>query len=280
MTTTVQLGELILSAKDTQGADWRTVAPIDGWDSSPGSTITTTQKPRQPGAWATGPRELTQRLVTLSGLVSAASEDDVEQALDRLRSAASLAGTTLSVTRGTNPRTATVYRQGELTVTEVTGTLYQWQIALVAPDPRKYGATITATTGLPSKSGGMTWPVKWPLTWTGVYTSGIVSVDNPGNIQSPLTLRIDGPVTGPIIRHVSKGVELSLSSNYTVPAGSYLLIDTEARTILEGGTASRNGSLISRGWFNLDPGANDLIFDAAVRNTQAKLTVTAKPAYL
>lgn len=282
MTTLVTLGEMSLTGVDAFGCDWRTVSPIDGWDGSPSTTFALTQKPRQPGGWL-GPRpQLTPRSIVLQGLVQAPDADALEAALDRLNEAAVMTapGAVLSIQRGSVARTSTVYRDGDVEPVEVTGTLYQWTVNLTAPDPRKYGPTLTASTGLPHSSGGLTWPVTWPIEWSGVSDSGTLSIDNPGNADAPLVLRIDGPVTAPKIRHVASGAELVLASNYALPAGSFLTVDMEARTVLEGGTASRNGWITSRGWFQLDKGANDLIFSADTYNATARLTATFAPAYL
>lgn len=281
MRTLVTLGDLALTGTDGDGCEWRTLAPIQGWDGSPDTTFALTQKPRQPGGWL-GPRpQLVPRHVTLTGLVRAPSADALEGAIDRLNAAASIdTPTTLTVQRGSSPRTAGVYRDGAVVPVELTDTIAQWTVDLTAPDPRKYGATVSTSTGLPSSSGGLTWPVTWPVKWTGIAASGVLSINNPGNVPAPLLLRIDGPVTAPTILHVASGTALTLASSYTVPAGSFLLIDTEARTVLEGGTASRNGWITSRGWFQLDPGPNDLIFSAATYNATAQLTATYAPAYL
>lgn len=280
MTTTVELGGLNLTGVDAAGCSWRTLAPIEGWDGSPSSSFMLTKKPRQPGGFLGPTPQLAARHVTLTGLVQAPTASALEDALDRLNAAASVkTPSLLSITRGTSPRTARVFRDGDVVPEEVTDTLASWTVELMAPDPRKYGPTQTATTGLPSSSGGLSWPLSWPVSWTGISTSGTLSIFNPGNIEAPLYLRIDGPVTGPKIRHVSSGVELVLASSYTVAAGSYLLVDMENRTVLEGGTASRNGWITNRGWFELDKGANDLIFSADTYNGDALLTATYAPAY-
>jgi hypothetical protein len=161
----------------------------------------------------------------------------------------------------------------------VTDVVASWQLAVTAPDPLRYGPTQVVSTGLPHQSGGLTWPVTWPIEWDGVNDSGVITIDNPGDVAAPLMLRVDGPCTGPTIRHSASGVELTLATDYTLAAGAFLVIDMANRTVLEGGTASRNGFITQRGWFELDKGANDLIFSAQTYNDTAKLTATYAPAY-
>lgn len=155
-------------------------------------------------------------------------------------------------------------------------------IEVTCPDPRKFGADVSATTNLPHVSGGVTWPVTWPLSWPGTQDSGSVTVTNPGNTNGPMRLRVDGPCTAPSITHAETGATLTLgtSAGLTVNAGDWLDIDCEARTVLYNGQVSRNGYLTSRGWFAFEPGDNTIGFNAAGYNTTAQLTVTGTPAWI
>lgn len=273
----VQLGDQVLAGIDSAGVEWITTE-LAGWG-SPGSTLAPVQKSRAPGAWLS-PRQLTPRHLGPAGLVRAPSLSALRDAIDRLNAAASIDGATLAVTEGDLTRTVTAYRSDEVLVTLDTDLVAHWTLGLIAPDPRKYGPQIVKTTKLPTSSGGLTWPVTWPVTWTGVSATGIVHIDNPGNTTGPLVVRIDGPCSGPQIRHDGAGAELVFASSYNLPAGSFIEIDMQRRTVLEGGTASRNQWITSRGWFGLEPGGNDLIFSADSFNTTALMTVTTAPAYL
>lgn len=285
--TTVQLGDLLLTGVDDLGCTWRTWDPILGWDGSPASSISLTQKTRAAGAWK-GPRQLTPRAITLTGRVDAPDSATLEATLDRLNTASDVDGATLAITRGDSPRTATVCREGAVDPQWVNDTAANWTVDLIADDPRKYGPEIaSAPTGLPSKSGGLTWPITFPVSWTGVLVSGEVSLFNPGNAKGTaapgMIIRIDGGTTGvpgPIIRNNTLGLTLALGSNYTLPAGSWLEFDTLNRTVTEAGIAERAGFLTSRGWFLASPGDNDLAFDAADRTGDATMTISFRPAYL
>jgi hypothetical protein len=272
------IGGITFGTVDDDGVLWG-LDTLDGWG-SPSTTAEYTQKPRDHGAFSNGDAYLNERTVACGGIVAAPSVELRAQAEDRLCAAFAVNLTKLEVVEpGRSSRWAMVRRDGEVLTPQLSDLAFQWSAQVKAPDPRKYGDEIAASTGLPAKSGGLTWPVKWPIAWTGVAASGVISVANPGNIASPLVLRVYGPVTGPRIRHVASGVELVLASSYTVGAGSYLEIDMANRTVLEGGKASRNGWLTERGFFLLDPGPNDLIFSAAAYNPDAQLELTAYPAY-
>lgn len=274
----VTLGGMSLTGVDAFGVEWATT-DLAGWSGSPASTLSPVQKLRAPGAWLS-PRQLTARQLAPAGIIRATSRDALRDAADRLNAAAALDGATLEVTEGDTTRSVTVYRTDAPIVTPTTDQLAAWSLSLVATDPRKYGDPITGSTNLPQSSGGLTWPVTWPMTWTGVTTPGTIHVDNPGNIESGLVFRIDGPCTGPRIYHDVSGGELVFASSYNIPAGSFLLIDMERKTVLEAGVASRNAFITSREWFSLAPGPNDFRFSADVINTTALLTLTTAPAYL
>lgn len=155
----------------------------------------------------------------------------------------------------------------------------QATVEVTCPDPRRFGSPVSAATALPMSTGGLTWPITWPIEWDSVQVSGQATLSNAGNVSGPLTLRIDGPVTAPIVAH-SSGPSLVFASDFTIAAGDFVLIDTEARTVLYNGQASRNGWLVSRGWFGFDPGDNTFSFSAGSYNSSALLTVTATPAWI
>jgi hypothetical protein len=276
--TTLKIDGQLVAGVDEFGVDWR-LTTFKGWSGSPASTLAPVQKSRAPGAWG-GPRQLTPRVLDLGGLVEGATTDDTLAALDRLNAAVGLEDVLLEVTEGSLTRYLTACRSDVLDPIWETDTLADWLAVMIALDPRKYGDQIVASTGLPSSSGGLTWPVTWPVKWTGVAASGVISINNPGNAQAPVTVRIDGPCTAPKIRHDTSNSELIFASDYNLGAGSFLLIDMENRTVLEGGTASRNQWITTRGWFGLDPGRNDFIFSAATYNSTAQMTITTSPAYL
>jgi hypothetical protein len=148
-------------------------------------------------------------------------------------------------------------------------------VQVTALDPRKYGAMVTTgnVTGLPSTTGGTGWPVTFPLTFTGVTLSGQLSIPNNGNTTAPVVIRIDGPVTGPVVTHISSGASVVFSSSLVMQAGEFLLIDMERRSVLANGQASRAGYVTSRGWFGADPGPNQYGFNAQTYNPTALMTV-------
>lgn len=268
------LGPLDFGVLEAGGVGW-TLTDIQGWG-SPASTIQVTQRPRANGGWA-GPAYLPARTISLTGFVDAPSTLLAADAIDRLSAACSLTDTTLTVIEGGRARTCTVRRQGEVLVSWLPGSdrAANWSIQLVALDPRKYGPTLTKAVSLPTVSGGATFPATFPLAFTGVTNSGVVSVTNPGNIKAPVTIRIDGPVVAPTITHFAGGVSQVWSTSLTLAQGEFLLIDMERKSVLANGQSSRAGYVSTpNGWFGADPGSNQFAFNAQTYNSSARMTVT------
>jgi hypothetical protein len=274
----VALSDLVLTATDELGVDW--VAEIlDGWYGSPASTLQLVGKSRGPGAFA-GPRQLDTRPLTVSGFVEAPSAQLLLDALNRLNTAASLDFCVLTVSESDETLSLRVQRQGAVTISRLGDTTAVWSVQLVAADPRKFAATVTDDTTLPSTSGGLILPLKLPLFLNSTVVTGLCHLSSPGNANGLVQLRIDGPCAGPIITHVGSGRSLVFGSSLVLGTGQYLLIDMEARTALENGQSSRNGWITDRGWSNFEPGDNEWAFTAASYDPAATLTVSATPAWL
>ena len=148
-------------------------------------------------------------------------------------------------------------------------------ITFVAFDPRRMWTPITATTGLPASSGGLTVPFTVPFSITSTQTSGRVNITNPGSVNGPLTIQIFGPCTGPVVTHLQTGLQVAFPPSVSIAAGDSITVDMEAQTALYNGLASR--PVLTPGWFNFYPGVNTIAFTATT-GTAATITVTGTPA--
>ena len=269
------LGGLNLNTTEPDtGVQW-TSKPIDGWGGA-ASKLVTTPKARKSGAWA-GNGDSDSRPIALSGIVQAPSEAVLSAACDRLIAACGFDDTLLTVTEPDRARWCMVRRQGAVLTPRLSPTIASWSVQVVAVDPRKMYAPLTASTLLPSSSGGLPVPFTVPFAINSTVVSGQVSLFNPGNETGPVTMRIDGPCVGPVITHVGSGLQLVLSASLTLGAGEYLTIDMENQKVMAQGQSSRNTWITSRGWSGFEPGNNTWAFTAASA-TAALLTVTATPA--
>lgn len=111
--------------------------------------------------------------------------------------------------------------------------------------------------------GGRAYPRVYPKAYGG-GTSGVEEVSNVGNFAVWPVIRFWGGTAGsvnPSIENVTQGKTFTFAD--TVPAGSYVEVDMDARTVLLDGTVSRRGSVRPGSeWFPLAPGVTSLRYSA------------------
>lgn len=280
-TSMVALGDLLLNNVEDDGTAWA-VGEFEGWEGSPASTLQLTGRARGHGS-TESEAFLSHRTMTINGTVKT-SPGNLSYMEDRLNAACSLQPFTLAVVESGRVRHSVARRQDQVMFKSRPGskTTADFSIQFVAKDPLKYGDLVSLTTALPSESGGLVYPVTYPVTYTGVSVTGVVTVNNPGNAQAPVWLRVDGPIPagGWTVTHVGKRQSLTFASSLALEAGEFVTVDMEKREVLAQGQAARAGYVTSRGWFSLDPGDNDIAFSAQNYSSTALLTVTTKPAWV
>lgn len=155
------------------------------------------------------------------------------------------------------------------------------QAAFVALDPFIYAGTETVAGpfGLPEFTGGLLVPFTVPFTVDGVLVDGFADLTNAGTADTPLSVRIDGPVQEPrMTLQRDDGVIQTLRFAFDLEAGQWLDVDTGARTVMLNGTSSRRGQ--TAGDFPiLPPGTHTLQFRAGDYNDEAQMTVTFRSAW-
>lgn len=220
--------------------------------------------------------------MTLDGMIRAPGPAELSAAIDDLIAAVSLDPFPVIVSETGLIRHCTAQRQGEVLIKRTNNRFAQYSIQIVAKDPRKYGELITNSTNLASSTGGLVYPVTYPVTYTGFSNSGIIRVLNTGNVEAPVWLRVDGPIPagGWTVTHVGNQQSLTFSTSLALTAGEFVTVDMDRREVLAQGQSARAGYVTSRGWFSLDPGVNDIAFSAQNYSATAQLTVTTKPAWL
>jgi len=270
------IGTIPLTGVDAFGVRWILDRKgVQGWG-APAGTLAPKPKTRQMGAWG-GLSYGKQRPLVLAGACIAPTEALAGDAENRFIDQCSLDDSVLTVTRAGISRWSTVRRDGEIDPVWANPFSFDWSVQFVAVDPRKFGTPITASTGLPSSSGGLTIPYVIPYTISGVQTSGQVSIFNPGNETGPVVMRLDGPCVGPIITHVGSGLSLVFAASLTLGAGEWLDIVMEDHSVLANGGPTRAQFITSRQWSGLEPGSNTWSFTAASYSAGALLTVTGTP---
>lgn len=131
----------------------------------------------------------------------------------------------------------------------------------VCEDPSVLSQTehVQAVAAAGALVGGFASPLVSPLV-SGAAPAGAMVVLNAGQAPTWPTVRLDGPMTNPVVTFSESGGVLAFT--YTLLAGEYLLIDTNPRrrTVLLNGSGNRYSALrfsASR-WAPLLPGNNNV----------------------
>lgn len=153
-------------------------------------------------------------------------------------------------------RTTPINREFSLRYGEVS-------VRLEATDVWIYSNTEKSATMSPgTTTGGLSFPLDFPLVFGSGGSGGSASLNNEGTAPAPWTATITGSTPNPKITHVESGRYLELSG-LTVDTGDTLVFDSKDRTILYNGTASRRGLLTTASsWFALQPGLNTIQFSS------------------
>lgn len=271
----VTLNGLDLQGTDAGGVTYRTMT-LDGWG-APATTLAPQQRPRAHGAWS-GDSWLNARTIVIGGMLYGDSTLAASLAVDALLAACSLDASLLEVSEDGRTRSCMVRQQDEIQIKWYSANVVYWSMQVEADDPRKYGSALSLATALPSSSGGLTLPMVLPYIFASTTVSGVVSLTNEGNISSPLTVRFDGPVTGPKIIHIQTQKTWA-AGGAVLGAGEFWTVSMDSRQVLAQGQASRSGFVTERGWMELLPGPNDFAFSADSYNAASQMTVTAASAW-
>jgi hypothetical protein len=225
-----------------------------------------------------------RRPVVLQGWIHPDPISEANRRMDRLLRASNAmrADATLTWTEtGSDARTLFLRRQQPARITGRRPKTFM--LALVQADSRIYSAAvntqvISAAGG--ASLGGLASPVTSPLQVTGGGGLGAAGVVNRGTVESPAVLRIDGPITNPVIRNATAGQDIRLT--YTLHAGEYLIVDLKTHTVLLNGTTDRYSALdfTNSSWWKLQPGVNDIHLLAAAYSIPAAVTVTWRHAWI
>lgn len=136
-------------------------------------------------------------------------------------------------------------------------------IRLEQVDPFTYSnilRSVTASTG--TTTGGLSFPMDFPLVFGAGSSGGSQSVNNGGTAPAPWTATITGETPNPKITHVESGRFIELTG-ITVASGETLEFDSMERSILLNGTSSRRGLMTpASSWFALQPGVNTIQFSS------------------
>ncbi|MEV5849822.1 phage tail protein [Streptomyces sp. NPDC051985] len=265
---------------DEDGVEWW-VTSEQGWAATPPVRLTLTDRPERNGAFD-APSYRGPRVITLEGTAIAPDRAVREAAKDRL--AAVLADGSglvpLVVTEPHRVRRALVRLSAETKIVDRKAGVLEFSLTMTAPDPLRYSYGLNVRTcPLPSSSGGVSFPLTFPLDFGSGSSGGRLLLENAGTAPTWPVWRIGGPCVQPVITDTATGEELAF--DLTLQDGEFLLVDTDARSVLLQGTASRRAALRpGSDWFPLRPGQNPVLFRARDFASAARLTAEWRDAWI
>ena len=148
-----------------------------------------------------------------------------------------------------------------------------------AVDPRIYSATLSSSSiSVAVTSGGLEFDATPDLTFGTTGEGGTFNAKNNGSFPAGALFRVEGPCSNPRIENLT--LDRTIELDITLATGEYLLIDTERRTVLLDGTASRYSALTADSeWFDLAAGDNSIKFRASTASG-ATMTTTWRSAWV
>lgn len=137
------------------------------------------------------------------------------------------------------------------------------------------------TTVLELTTGGLTFPIRFPIRFSGVVTGNTLAITNAGNATTGMRVRIFGYSEQPRISVTNMQTleQQSLELNMVLAETEFIDIDTQARTVYLNGNASRRN--IATGTFPLLPrGTHQFDFSSANYSPTARAEVCWRDAWV
>lgn len=268
-----------LTGVDEFGSTW-TVSKVDGWHDGVGLRMQREARSGADGEWDTNPLR-SAREVSWIGNVFAPSHAALEQSM-RAFTSLPLRGEVIGESEGLI-LSANAYISEAQKFEHAPIDRGVYQLTVVASDPLLYGPPVLLSTGLDGAVGtGRVWPRVWPRDW-GVpagTTAGAVTVPNSGTAPYWPTLRVDGPVTNPVVTLNDTGDWVRF--NGTLTAGQWLDIDCQNRRVLLNGQVSQAARVTFSGrWLCIPVGGASMSYDADTADPASQLSIVAREgAYL
>jgi hypothetical protein len=263
---------------DNDATDYRLTVTLTGWNDAASVRSAISERSQQDGGWDAaglfGPR-----LITVEGVVDQATHADAMAVADQLTALSPFTLHEFIVdNEAVGPRSALVRVTQGAVLEWLNGECFTYSITLTAPDPLKYGPATIQVASLADSAGGagLAYPLAYPLDYglaPGV-TPGALTVTNAGTASYFPRLRVDGPVTNPVVTLVETGDWVRY--NGTVPAGQHLDINwgnPRRATIGDNPVSVRHLVTFSGNWLAVPAGGGSMTFSADTTDPDSALTV-------
>lgn len=268
-------GITINGSTDANGCDW-ILTKETGWFGSPAIKTARTDKPAARGLYR-GNEFRGGRVMSLEGTVSAPNVNALRAAQ---RAVAGIcpdphAQYPLTVIEESGYSSyANVALDGEILTTPVSALSVTFSIQLVAPDPRKFSSNPTTLSTLLASggSGGVMYPVTYPVSYGVPGVPGALQLTNHGTADADPLCVLKGPLTSPLLIRGDTGD--TVTYNGTLSATDTLVIDFNTGNVTLNGVNRR--SLVSAlNWFSIPANSSiSLLFRSANTSDTGTLSVT------
>lgn len=273
---------------DSYGCEWHTTfQDVAGLFDGVASTLRTESKAMTDGWYGNLPR-LQGRTITVEGHIIGRCTESCINAWNAFKSVLDTGGMLLTARLGDIGRQARVWQSSSAPLVKWDGVnILRFSFGLTSLSPYLYGLdSVSDSTGLPSSSGGMTFPYHFEEAgvslpswmWSENVVSGHVALTNVGTAPSPVMIRVDGPVVNPQVVHVGSGHVIAFDRS--LGSGHYVTMNGVTHEILVDGTDPARGCVTRREWSQAEPGMNIWGFNAREYSPTARITVSFYPAYL
>lgn len=265
----LQYGDLLLGADTAAG--WRQLA---GWRDLPEPSLSDTQRPQAHGAY---PGDVYGSSLAVTFTYQLTGTPDAKmRAVQTIELHTRMDGVErpLVVDDGAGPelRMARVVARAVPQDVHFRHGPVECSVQWVCADPRRYSLdAVTVGLSLPTSSGGLAYPLTYPLDY-GTATSGAAAVVNDGSESTPVVATFTGPLTNPLLTTR----DWRLGFNINLAAGESLTVDTFEGTVLLGGVTDRLYTISAASdpveRCLLAPGETDVSLAAAAGTGNATLT--------
>ncbi|WP_439674972.1 phage distal tail protein [Embleya sp. MST-111070] len=281
----VQWGELLLGARTPFPI---TAEGLTGWFDLPEMDASDALRPAQHGSWP-GARWAQPRVVGAGIWLLGDDRGETARLLDEFA---------LATAPGRDERWLAVRVHGRTNVVKarlhqrvlpadrqlVAGNVAKAAVQWICADPHRYEQVEqSASAELPRRGAGMTYPLTYPLVYSGTTVTGSALAVNSGNTPARATLTVTGPIRQP--RIVNRTTGLALEYDLVLGPGERLAVDTgEGTVVLADDDSSRLHTATSRSTpeqsWALVPGDNRIDFRGADDQPAARLDVVWRSAFL
>lgn len=234
---------------------------LDAWYALPSTDPKLSKRPNAHGSYGLGQIFAKEHRPIVSGQYYGATSGEALLARNRLNALfADGKPVTMRVTDDLGATTRTVWLLEASTSFRYDFSHFPFDLVLVAPDPRRYGPTVSDSEGMPSAGSGLVWNLGTSgsglfFDWGSIGVLGQVEYTNTGTAATLPRIEVGGPGAfdlGFRITEIETGRELIF--NRSTNTGEVIVFDsrTQRATL---GAGDVTAFLSSRDWFSIPAGA-------------------------